>query len=170
MKRGKLLTTVCILALSVSVALTAQAGPFGGGQRGHGPGGGLHGMQVLMQLDLSSDQKHAVYDILKKYEPEQEKARDSVHGKRQQMAGLMWAEEVNEEAIRQTFRETTAATEEAVVLRARMFAEIRSVLNDEQREQLAEIQQNKGERMAHRQKQRQFKRAVLKTWLQMDSE
>jgi Spy/CpxP family protein refolding chaperone len=170
MKRGKLLTTVCILALSVSVALTAQAGPFGGGPNGHGPECGFHPMRALMQLDLSVDQKHAVYDILQKYEKDQEKAWDSVQERRQQMATQMRADEVNEAAIRQTFQETSAAREYAVVLRARMFAEIRSVLNDEQREQLAEMQQNRGERMAHRQKQRQFKRAVLKTWLQMDSD
>lgn len=170
MKRVKLLTTVCVLALSFIMALTAQAGPFCGGQRGHGPGGGLHGIQVLMQLDLSSDQKHAVYDILKKYEPEHEKVRENMQERRQRMAGLMWAEEVNEKAIRQTFQETSAAKEEAVVLRAKMFAEIRAVLNDEQLEQLTEKRQKRVQRMTDRKKHREFKRAVLETWLQTDNE
>jgi Spy/CpxP family protein refolding chaperone len=152
------------------MALTAQAGPFGGGHNGHGPECGFHPMRALMQLDLSSDQKLAVYDILKKYEKDQEKAQDSVQERRQQMATQMRADELNEAAIRQTFQETSAAMEYAVVLRARMFAEIKSVLNYEQREQLAEMQQHRGEKMAQRQKQREFKRAVLETWLQTDSE
>ncbi len=170
MKRAKILTTVCILALSVTVVLAAHAGPFGGGHRGHGPEGGFHGMRALMQLDLSADQKHAVSDILKKYEKDQDKARDSVQERRQQMAALMTAEDFNEAAIRQTFQQTSAAMEEAVVLRARMFADIKGILNGDQLEQLAEMQQNREERMAQRKKHREFKRAVLETWLQTDSE
>jgi Spy/CpxP family protein refolding chaperone len=169
MKRAKILTTVCVLALSVTMVLAAQAGPFGGSHKGYGPGG-FHGMRALMQLDLSADQKQSVYAILKKYEQDQEKARDSVHEKRQQMAILMRTEELNEAAIRQTFQETSAAMEEAVVLRARMFAEIRSELNDEQRDQLAEMCQNRRERTAQRKTHREFKRAVLETWLQTDSD
>ena len=170
MKRVKLLTTLCVLALSFSMVLTAQAGPSRGGRQGHGPGDGLHGMQALMQLDLSVDQKQAVYDILKKYEPEQEKIRKNMQERRQKMAILMWAEEVNEAAIRETFQETSAAMEEAVVLRAKIFGEIRTVLNDEQVEQLTEMRQSRQHRMEDRKKHREFKRVVLETWLQTDSE
>jgi protein CpxP len=169
MKRAKILTTLCILALSVTMALAAQARPFGGGHKGQGPGG-FHGMRVLMQLDLSSDQKRAVLDILKKYEQDQDKARESAQERRQQMAALMTADEFNEAAIRQTFQETSAAMEEAVVLRARMFAEIRSVLDADQLDQLADMEQNREERMAQRKKHRDFKRALPETWLQTDSE
>ena len=170
MKRVNVLTTVCILALSITMVLAAQAGPFGGGHKGHGPEGGFHGMRALMQLDLSVDQKHAVYDILKKYVKDQDKTWDSVQERRQRMATLMTAEEFNEAAIRQTFQQTSAAKEEAVVLRAKMFAEIRSVLNDDQLEQLAAMRQNREEKMAQRKKHREFKHAVLETWLQTDSE
>ena len=95
MKRAKILTTVCILSLSLTVALAAQAGPFRGGHRGHGPEGGFHPMRALMQLDLAADQKQSIYDILKKYEQDQDKARESMQERRQQMGGLMTAEELD---------------------------------------------------------------------------
>ena len=170
MKRAKILTTVCILSLSLTVALAAQAGPFRGGHRGHGPEGGFHPMRALMQLDLAADQKQSIYDILKKYEQDQDKARESMQERRQQMGGLMTAEELDEAAIRRTLQQTSAAMEDAVVLRAKMFAEIRSVLNTEQQEQLAEMRRHRGERMAQRNKHREFKCSMLETWLQTGSE
>lgn len=169
MRRSKVLATVCILALSITVALAAQARPFGGGQKGHGPGG-FHGMRLLMALGLSSDQKQAVADIIKKYEQDQDKARESMQERRLPIAALMTADEFNEAAIRQTFQESSAIMEEVVVLRARMYAEIKSVLDADQLEQLAGMEQKREERMAQRKKHRDFKHARHQTWLQTDSE
>ena len=170
MKRAKVLTMVCILALSFIMALAAQAGPFGGGHEGHGQGGGFHGLWALRQLDLSDDQKHAVSDILEKYAGDQNKARESMQAGRQQMAALMMADAFDEAAIRQTFQETSAAMEETVVLRARIFAEIKAVLTAEQLEQLAEVQSSQEERMLQRKKHRAFRHPEHDTWLQTESE
>jgi len=170
MKRVKVLTTVCILALSFIMALAAQAGPSGGGQEGHGPAGGFHGLLALRQLDLSDDQKLAVSDILKKYAGDLDKARESMQAGRQRMAALVLTDEFDEAAIRQAFQETSADMEEAVVLRAKIFAEIKAVLTAEQLEQLADMQRNREERMAQRKKHGKFRHAERDTWLQTDSE
>jgi protein CpxP len=169
MKRAKVLTMVCILALSVFMALSAQAGPFGGGHRGQGPGG-FHGLQALRQLDLSVDQKQAVSDIFKKYAADRDKARESVQAARQRMVALMRADKFDEAAIRQSFHETSAAMEEAVVLRARMFAEIKGVLDPDQRKQLAEIQHNREERMEQRKEHWKSGQHGRDGWWQKDSE
>lgn len=158
MKRAKVLTTVCILSLSFIMALAAQAAPFGGGHEGHGPGGGFHGFPALLQLDLSVDQKQAVSEIFKKYADDRDKARQSVLAARQRMAAQMRADKFDEAAIRQSFQKTSAAREEAVVLRARMFAEIKGVLDPDQLKQLAEIRHNREERMAQRKEHMKFRR------------
>jgi Spy/CpxP family protein refolding chaperone len=169
MKRAKMLTIICILALSVIVALAAQAGQFGWDHNGHGTAG-FYGLRVLRQLDLSDQQKEVVSDILKKYAEGQDKVRESVQAGRQQMAALMMADEFDETSIRQTFQETSAAMEEAVVLRARIFAEIKAVLNDDQRAQLIEMQRNREERMAQRKRHGKSRRADHDTSLQRESE
>jgi len=169
MKRVKVLTTVCVLALSVIMALAAQAGSFGGGHNGQGSDGGFPELRALRQLDLSDSQRQAVSDVLKKYATDQNKARDSVQAGRQQMAALMMADEFDEAAIRQTFQESVAVMEEAVVLRARIFAEIKAVLNDDQLARLTELQRIREERMAQRKKEGKSRHAVPDTWLQTES-
>ena len=164
-----MLTTICILALSVTMALAAQDGEFGGGRRGHVPGG-FHGFPALRQLDLSAPQKQAVSDIFKKYADDRHQAREGVQAARQRMAALMTADTFDEAAIRQRFQETAAAMEEAVVLRARMFAEIKGVLNPDQLKELAEREHNRQERMAQRKRHRGCRHAVRDPWLPMDSE
>jgi len=68
MKRTTLLTAALAFAIIFSMIMTAQAESFVGGKQGYGPGGaGNGGMRVLMQLELSQDQKQTIYDILQKY-------------------------------------------------------------------------------------------------------
>jgi protein CpxP len=171
MKGAQVLTTITILALSVTMALAVQAGPFGSGPRGHGPGG-FQGLLALGQLDLSAPQRQAVSDIFNKYADDRVQAREGVQVARQRMAALMTADAFDEAAIRQGFQGTSAAMEEAVVLRARMFAEIKGVLDPDQLEQLAEIQHNREERMAPKKRHRGFgfRHSGRDTWLPTDSE
>ena len=80
MKRTILLAAATlVLALIISTTTAAFAGPFMGGKSGHEIGG----MQALMQLDLSQDQKQSIYDILQKYQDEQQATRLGNRGHRQ---------------------------------------------------------------------------------------
>lgn len=169
MKGAQVLTTIGILALSVTMALAAQVGPFGSGHRVHGPGG-FYGFSALRQLDLSAPQKQAISDIFKKYADDQHQAREGVQVARQRMVALMRADEFDEAAIRKSFQETSSAMEDAVVLRARMFAEIKGVLDPDQLEQLTEIEHDRQERMAQGKKHRRVRHTARDTWEPTDSE
>ena len=48
-----------------------------GGHGGHGGGGG--GLGMLMQLDLTADQKARIREMLPAYRVEKEKLRDALH-------------------------------------------------------------------------------------------
>ena len=170
MKRTILLTAALALAITISMIMTAQAEPFMGGKHGHGPGGtGIGGMRVLMQLDLSQDQKQTIYDILQKYKDEQQATRISLRAHKKDFFDMTSDDNFNEENVRQVFQKSVPAIEEAFVLRARITSEIKAVLTAEQ---LEELQQIRAEHTGRRQGKNnyEFRHAMLETWLLMDSE
>jgi Spy/CpxP family protein refolding chaperone len=170
MKRTTLLTSVLAFAITISVIMTAQAEPFMGGKRGHGPGGdGFGGMRVLMQLDLSQDQKQSIYDILQKYKDAHQSTRASLMAHKEDLFDMTADGDFNEENIRQAFQESVPAMEDAVVLRTRINSVIKAVLTEEQ---LDELQQIKAEHAGRRQgkENKELRHAMLETWLTMDSE
>ena len=163
MKRKTFLTAALAITIIFSMIITAQAKPFGGGKHGNG------GMRALMQLDLSQDQKQTIYDILQKYQDEQEATRTSIREQRQEFFDTTSDGNFDEDKTRQAFQKSVPATEDAFVLRARIKSEINAALTTEQ---LEELQQIRVEHASRRQggKNNEFKRAKLETWLLMDSE
>jgi len=170
MKRTTLLTAVLAFAIIISMIVTAQAEAFAGGKGGYGPGGvGNVGMRALMQLDLSQDQKQSIYDILQKYRDEQQATRTSIQEHKKEFFDMTSDGNFDEDKARQAFQKSVLAIEEAFILRARIKSEINAVLTPEQ---LAELQQIRAENASRRQgrKHNEFRRAMLETWLLMDSE
>lgn len=167
MKRTILLTAALVIGITISMIMTVQAEPFMGGKRSHGQGGaGIGGMRALMQLDLAQDQKQTIYDILQKYEAEQQAARTSLKAHKKELSDMTAAGNFNEDKFRQAFQESVPAMEEAFVLKARIKSEVMAVLTEEQLEELQEI---RAERTSRRQgKHNEFRRAMLETWLTMD--
>lgn len=169
MKRLTLLSAIMAIALAISLAATAGAKPLRSGNPGGGPGmGGIGGMRVLMNLDLSQDQKQAVYDILQKYADEQQATRNNLRSLKSEFLDFTALTTFNEEKIRQSFRELAPALEDAYVLRAQVHAEIMAVLTSDQLDELQEIRSERARR--HEKGNNGFRRAVLETWLTMDSE
>jgi Spy/CpxP family protein refolding chaperone len=170
MKRTTFLTTAMALTITLLMIVTAQAKPFAGGNRGHGFGGlGNVGMRTLMQLDLSQDQKQTIYDILQKYRDEQQATRISMKEHKKEFFDMSLNANFDENKARQAFRESVPAMEEAFVLRARIKSDINAVLTTEQLEKLQQIRaENPRKRKGG--ENHEFRRAMLETWLLMDSE
>lgn len=168
MRRTGVLTVLLAVAITFAAGAAVQAGPMREGGQGHGrEGRGFIGLRELVQLGLSKEQKLSIYDILQKYQAEQENLRDSIQQSRAALDSLASAEEFNEAAIRQAFKEKSAVMEEALVLRARQAAEIKAVLTAGQ---LAAMKENRPGRREARQGPHESRQARLEAWLQADDE
>jgi Spy/CpxP family protein refolding chaperone len=75
----------------------------------------------------------------------------------------------DEEKARQAFQESVPAIEEAFVIRARIKSEVNAVLTPEQIEELQQVRAEKTSKKQRR-NNNEFRRAMLETWLLMDSE
>lgn len=166
MKRITFLTTVLALAITISTIMIAQAEPLMGGKRGHDR---LYGIRALMQLYLSQDQKQAIYDIYLKYHDAQKATRSSLKEQKEEFFIIASDANFNEDNIRQAFRESVPAMEEAAVLRVRIGSEIKAVLTAGQFEELQQIKAKHSSR-GQKKGNNEFRRAMLETWLIMDSE
>ena len=159
-------TIVAIVAgvLVLAAAFGVQwAHAFGrGGHGGHGGGGGR--LEMLMQLDLTDAQKARIREMLPAYRAEKEGLRDALHAKRQHMQTLMEADRLDEEALRETFREMAPLMEEMAVLRGRFRHDIKAVLTPEQ---VAAVQDRRLNREKRRGEHHRMRESMLDTWLQM---
>ena len=101
--------------------------------------GGMMGINMLMDLNLSDTQKDQVQAIITKHRDQRENTADDLRQTmRETMFNAIFAEEFNEEKVREAFRETSQDREEMVVQKAKMIAEIKTILDPEQVELLKE--------------------------------
>ncbi len=141
-------TLAGILALTMVCGTLAFAGMHGKGmgRGGHGPGL----MRTLRQLDLTDSQKSQIQTIMESNKDQHQAARENVQAAMDDFREVMAADTFNETAIRQAFQKAASAREEAMVLRARTFHQIRQVLTAEQQAQLEQMrkqrQQKRGQR------------------------
>jgi Spy/CpxP family protein refolding chaperone len=156
MRMTKTLTTVSGAIIILAVALAAEARGFGPAfpERSIGPGSmmgpgrtmdpglmgpprsigpGLMGLEKLLELNLSESQQTELLAILHKYEHEMEGIRDRSIAASKKLAIVIHAEDFDENELRKALREASSLKEELVVLRARMIAELKKVLTEEQK-------------------------------------
>jgi Spy/CpxP family protein refolding chaperone len=96
---------------------------------------------TLQELNLTVEQKKDLFAIVMKYRDVHKDTRQNVQDIRNQFANMaldLLNEEFDEEKVRQTYRESVAKMEDTVVTAAKMFAEMKTVLNPEQLELLQE--------------------------------
>ena len=136
-----------------------------GGHGGHGGGGG--GLGMLMQLDLTADQKARIREMLPAYRVEKEKLRDALHAKRQDMRTLMEAQSFEEDEVRQKFREMAPLMEDMAVLRGRFRHDINTLLTPEQ---VAAVEDRHLNREDKRKEHRRMRESMLDTWLNTPAE
>jgi protein CpxP len=100
---------------------------------------GMMGMNMFMNLNLSDTQKDQMQAIITNHQDQMENTVAELRQTmRETMFNAIFAEEFNEEKIRAAFRETSPAREEMVVQKAKMIAEIKTILDPEQLELLKE--------------------------------
>lgn len=156
----------CLVLVAVFDAQWVQA--FGrGGYGGHGGHGGGGELGMLMQLDLTDEQKAQIREMLPAYRDKKEGLRTALHAKRQEMRTLMEAESFDEKAVRQKFREMAPLMEDMAVLRGRVRHDIKAVLTPEQ---VAAIQDRRPNRGDKRSEHRRLRESKLDTWLNTPSE
>jgi Spy/CpxP family protein refolding chaperone len=102
-------------------------------------------------------------DIIEKYRDDVEAAMDTVHDSREHLAGVMHSEGFNEDNIRQAHQQVAATMEEVIVLKARVFAEIKPLLTPDQIEEIKAHKARRQDRMKHRSG---FKGPMMDHWQQ----
>jgi Spy/CpxP family protein refolding chaperone len=124
--------------------------------------GGMMGMNMFKDLNLSDTQKEQVQAIITKYRDQRENTADELcQTMRETMFDAIFAEKFDEEKVRQAFRESSEAREEMVVQRAKMIAEIKTILDPEQVELLKE---RKTQLMEKRRGCSGFRHMMFNTW------
>jgi len=152
--------------LILTATLLATGGNFSHCLSGFGMHRGMHGammgMNMFMDLNLSDAQKDQVQAIITKYRDQRENMADEpCQTMRETMFNAIFAEEFNEEKIREAFRESSEAREDMVVQKAKMIAEIKTILDPEQVELLKE---RKTQIMENGRGCGGFRQMMFKTW------
>ena len=156
MNPSKALTMALILVIVLVGAFAATAGAFPGHHRREGMGFRLPGLKTFIELNLSDSQKSHVLNILEKYQRERQDMLDSLLKTRKHLSPVIHAEGFNEGDVRRAYQQVSSIEEELFVSRAKIMAELRSVLNPKQIELLRERRAQRIEKM----------RGHLETWLQ----
>jgi protein CpxP len=138
---------VGILALILVIPPVVQAG-FGGKHRGMGRG--MMGMETLLELNLTDQQRAELKEIIAASRSEQEKYRERMREARKNMREVLRAEQFDETALREAFRKSSSVREDLFVLRMKMRDDMRKVLTDEQRAMLEEKRKQRREEIKAR--------------------
>jgi len=136
MKRKAVIAAAIAFSLVLVPAIALHARPFAPGFRDGRAG--IGGLKVLLELNLTEDQRLQVMNILNRYEGQREILRHDVMGAGRNVAKVLRAESFDEEKTRKAFGEASAVREEMLVLRAKMIFEIKAVLTPEQLQLLQE--------------------------------
>ena len=144
-KTGLIIAGIVVIAgtLILTGTLMATGGNFSKCLSGFGMHPGMHrgmmGMNMLNGLNLSDTQKEQVEAIITKYRDQREDTADEHHNSmRETMFNAIFAEKFDEEKVREAFRKSSEAREDMVVQKAKMIAEIKTILDPEQVELLKE--------------------------------
>ena len=162
MNSKKALTVMVAVSMVFVFAATfvAEARPFGPNVKTRGMRSGLGGLRAFLELKLSDSQQAEMMNIVNKYRNERESLRNSIAETRKDLSTVLQAAQLNEEDARKAFRAASAIREEMFLLRAKMMAELKSVLTPEQLELWKERKTRRLEIVKHR----------LGAWLENHSE
>jgi len=129
---------VVVALILTAVGSTAWVSAEDGGRQRGQRGGRLRAR--AKELDLTDEQKAEIREIVKSHAEEIKAAKEAVEAKRQALRDLVRADKVDESAIRKAADELGTAIGNGAVLRAKVRAEIREVLTEEQRAKADEMQ------------------------------
>ena len=128
---------------------SAQSCPRGGHEmsfRGHGGFGDSDRMieRMAATLNLSKEQRDAMYAIVDKARPQTRELRDRLIETHKQLRALKQQGTPNESEVRKLADAQGKAIADMIVLRTKVQTEIRGVLTDAQRQQLDQWREQRG--------------------------
>ncbi len=137
---------ILAILLSLWLAVAAMAGSARSGKDGHAG----KGMGFLKGLNLTADQKTRVQAVMDKYRSEMQASRQKMATARDEVGTVIHAATFDEAAIRKAAGNAAAIREDMIVLRARIFSEIRPILTAEQIAQMDAQRTQRIEKMKQR--------------------
>jgi Spy/CpxP family protein refolding chaperone len=143
MKKKKMSSVVFSIAIICSGLLAAQAWAFGPPP----PGGVIPPLDALLELDLSDSQKVEVLNIINKYREEEKELNAQLQAAREETEDVIQAEPFDEEKVRLAFRQISPIMEDIMVLKTKIMAELKAVLNSDQLNLLEEKREERFKRM-----------------------
>ena len=132
-------------------------GPGGpGGRRGGpgGPDGGALGPMMLERLDLTTDQRDRVRQILDSHRDEQKAIGDRAMKAHEALQDVVTST-FDESAIRARAADVAAVDADIAVAQARVYSEVFQILTGDQQQKLKKLQADMKERREKMQQQRQ---------------
>ena len=124
-------------------------------------------LKMLWDLDLSTEQKAAIGNLLPTYREEKEALREKRQAARETMRTLMTADALDENGVREASRAMAPIMEEMAVLRARFVFDLKDILSPEQVQRLQERREGAKDR---RHKHRRYRQEMMDTWLQIPAD
>ena len=125
---------IVILAALVVLALvfSAEARPFGPAFGKRDSGGALAGLQTFLALKLTDAQQEQMQGIIAKYQGQDKELKAKLLETRRNNWKVLSASPFNEANARTAFKDASPIREDMFILRAKMMAELKSVLTPEQ--------------------------------------
>lgn len=155
---------VAVMMLGPAVENISAQGPgggrFGGPGRPGGPmagwgGPGPGGFLPLMRLDLSSDQRDRVRQVMESHRGEQRALGEKARAAHQALQDLLSSPNADEGTIRARAADVAGIEADAAVLHARIFSEVYQILTPEQQQTFAEMKAKRAERIRQFEQRRQ---------------
>ncbi len=136
----------------------AQSCPRGGHTMAFGGHGGYGDADRMIErmaatLNLSKEQRAAMYAIVDKARPQERELRDRLIENHKQLRALKQQGTPKESEVRKLADAQGKAIADMIVLRTKVQTEIRGVLTDAQRQQLDQWREHRGGRMSSSEKE-----------------
>jgi Spy/CpxP family protein refolding chaperone len=138
MKSKNALTLILAAFMVFALAYSTEARPFGRGLDDGKPDRALGQLQTLLALKLTDAQQEQLNNIISKYEDQGKNYRTEMRAARRNVWAALNTAPFDETNARAAYQSASAIREEMFILRAKMLAELKSVLTPEQLNQLKE--------------------------------
>lgn len=123
--------SLLLIATSAPMAVQAQGGPPGGGERDP--------LAIYREAGINSDQENQIKDLAKQFEEANTTRLKSVMTELQEMKELSLKAEPDEQAVLAKQEEISKLQSEMGMERIKLLLKIRHVLNAEQKQHLVDI-------------------------------
>jgi Spy/CpxP family protein refolding chaperone len=138
MKSRNAVTMILALFMVFALSYSAQARPFGPGFSNGRHGGPLDRLQTMLALKLTDVQQERMSSIIASYQDQRKNLWTQMREARQNIREVLNATSFDETKARDAYRSASVIREEMFISRAKMMAELKSVLTPDQISQLKE--------------------------------